>query len=77
MFYFYGKTVISAAPPPFRSENMISPSLWVIQQVFGASDSSRKRWNKYFIFHLLKNNEVCNRVLAGAQSCLNQICDSK
>lgn len=49
----------------------------VIQQVFSATDSSRKRWNKYFIFNLLKSNVVCNRVLEGAQPCWKQICDSK
>lgn len=81
--YFCGKTIISAVPP-----SCLFPSglriwchhlfeLWVIQQALGATDSSRKRRNKYFIFHLLKNNVVCNRVQAGAQSCLNQICDSK
>lgn len=50
---------------------------WVIQQVFSATDSSRKRLNKYFIFNLLKSNVVCNRVLEGAQPCWKQICDSK
>lgn len=77
-----GKVTISAASPPCQ----FLPSglrIWylfesrVIQQVFSATDSSRKRWNKYFIFNLLKSNVVCKRVLEGAQSCWSQICDSK
>lgn len=75
--------LISAVPPScfFPSSLRIQChhffELQVIQQAFGATDSSRKRRNKYFIFHLLKSNVVWNRVQAGAQSCLNQICASK
>lgn len=70
--YFCGKTPISSAPLPCLLSSL-GLRIWyhhpfefqVIQQVFSATESSRKRCNKYFIFHLLKNHVICKRVLAG------------